>query len=75
MSPPPPDFVIKHCAAICCNIIMKNRGYASDKSLEAVRAFGEALQGWLFPALEAEIGNLDKAHRFQPSLSISAWSR
>ena len=54
---------------------MKNRGYASDKSLEAVRAFGEALQGLLVPALEAEIGNLDKAHRFQPSLSISAWSR
>lgn len=42
---------------------MQNRGYAFDKSLEAFRAFGEALQGWLFPALEAEIGNLDKAHR------------
>ena len=54
---------------------MQNRGYAFDKSPAAFQAFGEALQGWLFPALEAEIGNLDKAHRFQPSLSISAWSR
>ena len=54
---------------------MTKQDCAFDKSLEAVRAFGEALQGWLFPALEAEIGNLDKAHRFQPSLSISAWSR
>ena len=42
---------------------MKNQGYAFGKSLEAFRAFGEALQGSLFPSLEAEIGNLDKAHR------------
>ena len=42
---------------------MKNQDHAFDKSLEAIRAFREALQGWLFPSLEAEIGNLDKAHR------------
>lgn len=42
---------------------MKNQGHAFDKSLEAFRAFEEALQGSLFPLFEAEIGNLDKAHR------------
>lgn len=28
---------------------MKNRGYASDKLLEAFQTVGEALQGSLFP--------------------------
>ena len=34
-----------------------------DKSLEAVHMFREALQGWLFPSLEAELGALDDKHR------------
>lgn len=56
-------FFIECCAAICYDINMKNRQQTFDKSLEAVHIFREALQGSLFPSLEAEIGNLDKAHR------------
>jgi len=42
---------------------MKQRGHHFDPSLELVQAFGEALQGWLFPAMEAELGGLDEKHR------------
>ncbi len=42
---------------------MKNRQLTFDKSLEAAHMFREALQGWLFPSLEAELGALDEKHR------------
>ena len=42
---------------------MKNCGQTFDKALEAVHAFQEALQGTLFPDIEAEIGGLDERHR------------
>ena len=42
---------------------MKNRQLTFDKSLEAAHMFREALQGWLFPSLEAELGALDDKHR------------
>ena len=42
---------------------MKTPRQAVDKSLEAVHIFREALQGWLFPSLEAELGALDEKHR------------
>ena len=42
---------------------MKKREQTFDKALEAIHAFQEALQGTLFPCIEAEIGNLDGKHR------------
>ena len=57
------EFYIECCAAICYDIHMKAPRQAFDKSLEAVHIFREALQGWLFPSLEAELGALDDKHR------------
>ena len=42
---------------------MKNFGQTFDKALETIHAFQEALQGTLFPDIEAEIGDLDERHR------------
>ncbi len=42
---------------------MKNLRQSFDKSLEAAHMFREALQGWLFPSLEAELGAQDEKHR------------
>ncbi len=42
---------------------MENRQQTFDKSPEAAHMFREALQGWLFPSLEAELVALDDTHR------------
>ena len=60
---PPTKYYLECCAAICYDIHMKKREQTFDKALEAIHAFQEALQGTLFPCIEAEIGNLDGKHR------------